>query len=122
MNNQKADVLVCVWKPNENWRGLSDEEKRDFLSKVAVAANAARDGGMQIMGWGLLERTISNPPEQSFCGVFFVDDRESLHAVDSAIRESGWYHYFDHINVASHLLGRDGMEAEQVLCSLLGVP
>ena len=28
----------------------------------------------------------------------------------------------DHINVASHLLGRDGVEAEQALCSLLGVP
>ena len=122
MDNKKENILVCVWKPNQNWQDLSENEKRTFLSKVADAANAARSGGMKIMGWGSLERTVSNPPDQSFCGVFLVDDRKNLNVVDIAIRESGWYHYFDHINIASCLLGQDGVQAEQALCSLLGVP
>jgi hypothetical protein len=118
---RKHHMLVEVWQPNDRWHALSNDEKRSFLTKVAGAANAAREAGIEIMGWGALERSVSNPADQSFCGVFFVDSREALHAVDGAIRDTGWYDYFDHMNVATALGGRDGVDAAQTLCELLGV-
>jgi hypothetical protein len=114
-------VIVEVWQPKERWHALSAEEKRAFLDHIAASANAARETGTEIIGWGALERGVSNPAEYGFCGVFFVDDREALYVVDKAIREAGWYQYFDHFNVAAELHGRDGVDAAAVLCRLLGV-
>jgi hypothetical protein len=114
-------MLVEIWQPNDRWHALANDEKRLFLTKIAEDANAAREAGMEIMGWGALERSVSKPADQCFCGVFFVDSREALHAVDAAIRDAGWYDYFDHRNVAAELGGRDGTDAAKTLCELLGV-
>jgi|GEM_PF-3022967 hypothetical protein len=65
----KKHLLVCIWEPNDRWRGLSEEERKAFLEKVGRDANDAREAGMDILGWGALERDVSNPVEQSFCGV-----------------------------------------------------
>jgi len=117
----KRHLLVEMWQPNALWHELGNDEKRAFLTKIAVDANAARASGMEIMGWGALDRAISNPAEHGFCGVFFVNKHEDLHAVDQAIRAAGWYEYFDHTNVATELHGRNGVDAADALCNLLGV-
>jgi len=117
----KRHMLVEIWQPNERWHALTGDEKRTFLTAIDGAANAARDAGMDIIGWGALDRAVSNPAEPCFCGVFFVDSREALHDVDGAIRAAGWYEYFDHVNVAAELGGRDGVDAANTLCELLGV-
>jgi hypothetical protein len=114
-------MLVEIWQPNAKWHALTEAEKREFLDGIGDAANAARAGGMEIVGWGALDGAVSNPVPQGFCGVFFVDTREEVHAVDAAIREAGWYEYFDHANVAAELHGRDGVAASEALCDLLGV-
>ena len=114
-------ILVETWQPNERWFTLDAQAQRQFLEDIGAAANAARDGGMQILGWGALERSVSNPVAHGFCGVFLVDSVAALHAVDAAIRAAGWYDYFDHANVAARLSGRDGVNAGAVLCDLLGV-
>ncbi|MBT6192762.1 MAG: hypothetical protein HOI01_04335 [Proteobacteria bacterium] len=118
---KEKHVLVCTWSPNEKWKGLSDVEKREFLTAVAVSAASAKKGGMDILGWGALDRAVSNPAPQSFCGIFAVDNRDSLHAVDQAIELCGWYEYFDHVNVGAQLHGQNGIEATDALCNLLGV-
>ena len=117
----KNHLLICIWEPNDRWRALSDEERKEFLEKVGRDANAAREAGMDILGWGALERDVSNPVEQSFCGVFAVEQREALYAVDQAIGEAGWYDYFQHSTLATELHGRDGVMAGRALCDLLGV-
>ena len=117
----KRHMVVEIWQPNDRWHALPNSEKRAFLAATAEAANAAREAGMEILGWGALDRAVSNPAEQNFCGVFFVDSREAMHDVDQAIRASGWYDYFEHVNIASELGGRDGIDAAQTLCRLLGV-
>jgi hypothetical protein len=117
----KRHILICVWQPNEKWYALSNEERRTFLEKIGSDANAAREAGMDILGWGSLERGVSNPPSHSFCGVFSVDGRDGLYAIDKAIGDAGWYDYFDHRTLATELLGRDGVDAGAALCDLLGV-
>ena len=114
-------MLVEIWQPNDRWHKLANDEKRAFLKSVGDAANVAREAGMESLGWGALDRAVSNPAEQCFCGVFFVDSREALHDVDQAIRTTGWYEYFDHINVATELNGRDGVDAEKAMCEILDV-
>ncbi len=114
-------MIVELWQPNERWHALDQTARRTFLNGIALGANAAREGGVEVLGWGALDRAVSNPAAQCFCGVFFVNDRAGLHAVDQAIRAAGWYEYFDHVNVATELHGRDGRDAEAVLCTLLGV-
>lgn len=118
---QKRHMLVEIWQPKERWYALSAEEQRTFFATIEEAANAARDGGMEIIGWGALERSVSNPVPQGFCGVFFVERREDLVAVDTAIRTAGWYELFDHANIAAELRGRDGHGAAETLCDLLGI-
>lgn len=76
---------------------------------------------MEILGWGSIERAVSNPVSEGFCGVFLVERREDLVAVDAAIRAAGWYELFDHANIAAELGGRDGVGAAETLCRLLGV-
>ena len=121
MVTNKTYVLVCTWSPNEKWTRLSDVEKRKFLTDVAASAAAAKEGGMDILGWGALDQNVSNPAAQKFCGIFAVDTRDSLNAVDQAIGLCGWYEYFDHVNIGTELHGRDGIEATDALCSLLRV-
>ena len=120
-HTNKSHILICVWQPNEHWHALSNDERRTFLDKVGSDANVAREGGMDILGWGALECGVSNPPSHSFCGVFAVDGREGLYAIDKGIGDAGWYDYFDHRTLATELLGRDGVDAGAALCRLLGV-
>ena len=118
---KKKHLLVCIWQPNEKWHAMKNQERKEFLEQVGRDANTAREGGMEILGWGALERGVSNPVEQSFCGVFAVNQRNALYALDKGIGEAGWYDYFDHLTLATELHGRDGTHAGQVLCELLGV-
>ena len=117
----KQHMFVSLWQPKACWHELDNEEKHAFLTKIEADADAAREGGIEIIGWGALDRAVSNPADQCYCGVFFVDNRAALHTVDHAIRSAGWYNYFDHISVATELNGRDGAAAADVLCTLLGV-
>jgi hypothetical protein len=117
----KKHVLVCTWSPNEKWKSLSTSEKRTFLDSVARNAIIAKEGGMDILGWGALNHEISNPAPKQFCGVFAVSNEDHLFAIDEAIGLSGWYDYFDHVNVGTELRGQDGTEATDVLCDLLEV-
>ena len=117
----KSHILICIWQPNDRWLALSNDERKEYLQKIDRDANVAREAGMDILGWGALERGVSNPVEQSFCGVFAVEHREALYDVDKAIGEAGWYDYFDHSTLATELHGRDGVLAGRALCDLLGV-
>ena len=117
----KRCMLVELWEPNERWHNLEHGLQHEFLQGIAAAARAAREDGMEILGWGALEESVSNPVPYGFCGVFLVENREALRAVDEAIRDAGWYDYFDHANVAAELDGRAGVDAGAVLSRLLGV-
>ena len=118
----RRHVLIEVWQPNEKWAALPAAEKRRWFTELEKPVQASAAAGIEVVGWGALDRAVSKPAAHGFCGVFFVRDRAQAHELDAAIRASGWYEYFDWFNVCAELDGYAGQGAADVLCRLLGVP
>ena len=114
-------ILLILWEPNDNWRGLSQQQQADYLRSLDEAINAARSHGVMTLGWSRVDRSLNKAPSQGYVGVFAMSSAAAIHELDRNIRQARWYDYFDSVNLSINLEGATEPEPHRVYARLLGL-
>lgn len=93
-------TLIILWEPNERWYALSENDKKTYLLNLDKAVNEARSHGVMTLGWSRVDRELPRAPREGYVGVFAMSRAEDIHELDRNIQQTGWYDYFDSINLS----------------------
>lgn len=115
-------ILAILWQPNAAWCALNEAEQLEFLKGIDGHIAAGRAEGLVVLGWSAVDRSIRKAPAQGFVGVFGVAGPEAVKALEANVAASGWYDYFDSVNVSIALEGATSSEPHRIYAKLLGVP
>lgn len=115
-------ILAIVWHPNARWEALNDADRLTYLRSLDDYINEGRAGGVVVLGWSRIDRTLPKAPKEGFIGVFGVGSAEQLHEFEKVVVAARWYEYFDSTNLGISLEGATEAEPHRVYARLLGVP
>ncbi|NKB35758.1 MAG: hypothetical protein GKR93_01125 [Gammaproteobacteria bacterium] len=93
-------TLIILWEPSDKWVALSEDERKQYLHSLDEAVNEARRHGVMTLGWSKIDRSLPKAPAEGYVGIFAMTNAEQIHELDKNIQASGWYDYFDSVNVS----------------------
>ncbi len=93
-------TLVIMWQPNDKWHALPSDEKKNYLLSLDTAVNEARSHGVMTLGWSKIDTSLPLAPAEGYVGVFAMSSIEDIHGLEQNVGESGWYDYFDSVNLS----------------------
>ncbi len=111
-----ADMYTFIeaWTPNENWKNLPEADRRAFMTGVRDAIDQMAEGGITTLGWGANDADTPHRLDQTYVAVWQAPSAEAIAALEGGIEASGWYDYFDQINLRSDLRPADEIMDEHV--------
>jgi hypothetical protein len=115
-------ILAIVWHPNAAWGALDDTGKLTYLKTLDDAIAQTRAGGVVVLGWSKIDKTLPKAPKEGFVGVFGFGDAAQVHAFEKVVGEADWYKYFDSTNISVDLDGATAAEPHRIYARMLDVP
>jgi hypothetical protein len=100
-----SHYLVERYTPNAAWRVLPAEQRRQFLDGIQSAMSGLSSLGVEVLALGEADGSIDQASEHRFLGIWRFPDQQARDVLLAGIKASGWYGYFDHVNVASDVGG-----------------
>ena len=107
-------TFIETWTPNDRWAALPDAERRAFMDGIRGAIAEMGDGGITTLGWGVNDDDSPNRLDHTYVAVWQAPSREAIGALEAGVEASGWYDYFDQLNVRAELRPADEVMDEHV--------
>lgn len=105
-------IFVELYNYGPAWSKCSEKERTEFMKKVIESVNGLKAAGVDVVGYGKnSHKTDRRAPYDFFC-VYRVPSAEFQREFERNIAASGWYNYFEQVNV--------GGTAEDFAAVLLG--
>jgi haloalkane dehalogenase len=93
-------VFVELYKYNDAWRATTPAERAGFVRNVSGSLSQLTRGGVEVIAFAVNDPgTDRRAPYDFFC-VYLVPDRDAQREFERGIEESGWYRYFDQVNLS----------------------
>lgn len=104
--------FIEAWTPNDAWRALPTDERQAFMDGVRGAIAQMADGGITTLGWGVNDADTPYRLDHEFVAVWQAPSKEAVTALEAGIEASGWYGFFDQVNLRV-TLGPEGEVMDQ---------
>ncbi|MFJ9367388.1 haloalkane dehalogenase [Nocardia sp. NPDC101769] len=93
-------IFVELYNYRPEWRALDDEQRQTFVMGVMDALTGLQKQGVEVIGYGANDlETDRRAPYDFFC-VYRVPDVDAQRKIEAEVAASGWYDYFDQVNVS----------------------
>ena|ERR1700704_4834724 len=93
-------MLIELWRPRDSWVELSPEQRGEWMQNVGPSIQAMLGAGVAYLGGGRTEAGDKHRDDtHDFFAVWTMPDDEVRQAFEGAIERSGWYDYFEQLNV-----------------------
>ena len=93
-------IFIELYNYGPAWAKCPEIERRDFITKIIEAVTAMKAAGIDVVAYGKNAReTDRRAPYDFFC-VYRVPSAEFQREVERKIAASGWYDYFEQVNVS----------------------
>ncbi|HCT7898548.1 DUF6616 family protein [Klebsiella sp. PL-2018] len=102
--------LVELYTPNAEWKSLTIGLRRQFLEDINNSMSSLSSMGVEILTLTEIQPGIDRSTEHRFLGIWRFPDAQTRDALLAGIKASGWYEYFEHVNVT----GTDGDFAQHL--------
>lgn len=109
---QQLFVELYNYKPT--WRELPVAERQAFVMKLAESLPLIEQMGVEILGYGVNDPATTMRAPYDFFSLYRAPSAEVLHAFQAAITATGWYDYFDQVNVGGAALSPLGTLLQNV--------
>ena len=94
------EYLIELYTPKPEWRNCSEVERAAFLTGVATAMQSLFAGGeIELISIGQTQEGIQNNSGHLYYAVWRFASVAAREQLLEGIAASGWYAYFDHVNV-----------------------
>jgi haloalkane dehalogenase len=92
-------IFVELYNYNDVWLRETPENRRAFVIEVSKAINSLADHGIEVLAYSFNDQdTDRRAPYDFFC-VYRVPNAETQKIFEQQIAASGWYPYFDQVNL-----------------------
>jgi hypothetical protein len=100
---QQLFIELYNYKPA--WTKCAEGEREDFAKRIAEAVNGAKSAGVDVIAYGMnAVETDKRAPYDFFC-VYRVPNVEFQREFERQIAASGWYDFFDQVNISGEARG-----------------
>jgi len=109
-------IFVELYKYRQEWLDLSAAERESFVGQLAGAVRTLQAQGVEVLGYGVNDPDTDRRAAYDFFSVYRVPDVQIQRLFEAGIAASGWYTYFDQVNVSGPALTPAGALMKNVLC------
>jgi hypothetical protein len=93
-------IFIELYNYGPAWAKCSENERADFAKKIIDAVSGMKAAGIDVIAYGKNAReTDRRAPYDFFC-VYRVPSAEFQREAERRIAASGWYDYFEQVNVS----------------------
>ncbi len=71
-------------------------------------------GGITTLGWGTVDDDTPHRLDHTYVAVWQAPSAEALGALEAGVQASGWYDFFDQVNVRTRLRSADDVMDEHI--------
>ncbi|GAA1197113.1 haloalkane dehalogenase [Pseudonocardia alaniniphila] len=104
-------TFIELYRYTEAWTGLTDGERDKFTRQILGSAGELQAMGIEVVAYGVNDPdTDRRAPYDFFC-VYRVPDLQTRRVFEKAVEGSGWYRYFDQVNLSGAALTPFGLFA-----------
>ncbi|MEU3980406.1 haloalkane dehalogenase [Streptomyces sp. NPDC026672] len=97
-------VFVELYNYRPQWRELDDERRRAFVFGLSNALADLQRQGVEIIGYGANDPDTDRRAPYDFFSVYRVPDAATRRGFEAGIAASGWYDYFEQVNIGGAAL------------------
>ena len=93
-------VFIELYNYRPAWAKCPESERTDFAKKVVEAVKGLKSAGVDVVAYGMNSpKTDRRAPYDFFC-IYRVPNAEFQREFERQIAASGWYDYFEQVNVS----------------------
>jgi haloalkane dehalogenase len=93
-------VFVELHKYNDAWGATAPAERAGFVRNVSGALSQRTRNGVEVISSAFNDPGTDRRAPYDFFRVHLVPDRDAQREFGRGIEESGWYRYFDQVNLS----------------------
>jgi haloalkane dehalogenase len=108
-------IFIEMYSYRQAWSDLTMAERDSFVSEVVAALGKLEERGVEVLGYGVNDPDTDHRAPYDFFCVYRVPDEGTQRAFEAAVAASGWYNYFDQVNVSGAALTPRGALAKNLL-------
>jgi hypothetical protein len=107
-------IFIEFWKARDNWHQLSKQERIDYLGQIGPVIEDLVSKGVVFEAWGVNEDKTPQKADYDFYAVSKLPSQELLESFQNVVEASGWYEYFDQVNISG-----DNIAVESVIAKMI---
>jgi hypothetical protein len=96
-------IFVECWKARPEWLAQNKETRAAYMAQLGKGIDALIKAGAEIVSWSINDPGISNRAPFDYFAVWKFPDREVAKGFEEIIMQSGWYNYFDQVNMGGEV-------------------
>lgn len=97
-------VFIELYSENENWAATPKDVRGQYIENVIAAVGQVAAQGIEVLAYGANDTDIQNRAPYDFFAIYKVPDPAALAMLQDAINGSGWYDYFDQVNIGGQTI------------------
>jgi hypothetical protein len=94
------NYLIELWSAKPAWTALAPDTQKVFLDDVLAHVAPLLGGGMKEVVSGFATSDVPNSLPTQYFSIWGAPDPEVLLKFCNALRDFGWFTYFDQLNIA----------------------
>ncbi|TDC13427.1 hypothetical protein E1265_28035 [Streptomyces sp. 8K308] len=96
-------IVVEIWTPKPAFLDTPPDIREQIVGSVQEGVSQMAAVGITTLGWGRIAPTEDHPSGHDWFAVWQIPTAELVDTFFAGITESGWYEWFDQINVSGQL-------------------
>jgi hypothetical protein len=107
-------IVVETWTPNLRFLQSPSEARAEVLHGVRTGIQQMAAAGIVPLGWGSIEPSHDHPSGYDWFAVWQLPAAELVEIFLGGVAASGWYEWFDQINIVGELRNPDSVLDEHL--------
>ncbi|MGQ1787796.1 MULTISPECIES: DUF6616 family protein [unclassified Saccharicrinis] len=100
-------IFIEFWKAKDAWYDLSKRKREDFVVQIGPAMADLISEGVIVDAWGTNDDSSPYKADYDFFAITKFPSGDLLEKFQEIVETSGWYNYFEQINVSGQDLGTE---------------
>ncbi|TDF39248.1 hypothetical protein EYS14_06900 [Alteromonadaceae bacterium M269] len=100
MSIENTQIYIELYSYKQAWVDLPSEDRQRFVSVVENAIAEIEKAGVKVIGFGLNDTNTDRRAAYDFFCVYEMPSAEFARLFEQQVEASGWYNYFEQINVS----------------------
>lgn len=100
-------LFVECWKARREWLDLDKESRVAYMNALGGGIAELMKAGAEIVSWAMNEPDTACRASFDYVAVWKFPTRELADGFEKIVEQSGWYNYFDQVNLKGEISSPD---------------